>query len=285
VGLGVIAAACLVFLAIVENFSIFDQSWRKTKSSKEGFHPSFDAFSRVWNMALTSSLHRVSLIAVFVLPLAWLTLYPPYQDRDCGDKAMEPPLGLDPSRTTLRIDGNRAGVFTDFPHLAHQQRLGKEKACTVCHHVSLPGDNATPCSRCHRDLIRPTELFDHLDHMVAVSLKEKLPGIRPENHSCGVCHAAGLAEAGATAKACYDCHQEDMRLPAAGPPDRIDLARASGYQSAMHNTCLECHRRKAVNPEKAHLPECGTCHRSLKPRPLLAGREESSALSLAVSIR
>jgi hypothetical protein len=285
VGLGVIAAAALVFLAVVENFSIFDQTRRKTDTALEGFASSFDAFSRVWNMALSSSLHRVSLIAVFVLPLAWLTLYPPYQDREGRDPAVQPPLGLDAARTTLRIDGNRAGVFTDFQHTAHQQRLGGESACRTCHHVSLPGDNSTPCSRCHRDLIRSTDLFDHLGHMTAVAAREKLSGIRPENRSCRVCHAEGAAKAAASAKACYDCHREDMRLPDLSETERLELGRASGYQSAMHSTCITCHREKAADPKLAHLPECGTCHQSLRSRPALVAGDGSPAPHLTVSRR
>lgn len=279
VGLGVFAAAGLVFLAVVENFSIFDQSWREAKAKREGFQPSFDAFSRVWNTALSSSLHRVSLIAVFILPLAWLTLYPPYQDREISDNPMQPPLGVDPARTILRIDGNRDGVFTDFQHVAHQQRLGGETACVSCHHVALPGDHSTPCSRCHQDLSQPTELFDHLGHMVAVAAKEKLPGIQPVNRSCEFCHLPGEVKFGSSAKSCYECHKDDMRLPESPPQERINLARASGYQSAMHNTCLKCHRQKAEEPELAHLPECGTCHRSLRPREILVAQEDPGALS------
>ncbi len=274
-GLGVVAAAGLVFLGIVENFSIFEKSWGKSLEGGKKFQPSFDAFSRVWNTALSNSLHRVSLIAVFILPVAWLAMYPPYQNHSTDGIPIQPPLGLDAERTTLRIDGNRGGVFTDFPHVAHQQRLGGEVSCVTCHHISLPGDHSTPCSRCHRDLGEPTDLFDHFGHMVAVSIKEKLPGIQPVNHSCEVCHSRGTVKTGTSVKTCYECHQNDMHLADIPPKN---LALASGYQSAMHRTCLGCHQQKADNPELAHLPECGTCHPSLRPRETMVARRDALAL-------
>jgi hypothetical protein len=113
--------------------------------------------------------------------------------------------------------------------------------------------------------------------MVAVAAKEKLSGIQPVNQSCGVCHQQGEVKAGASAKPCYDCHKEDMRLAEIPPQEMINPAQASGYQSAMHNTCLKCHRQKAENPEQAHLSECGTCHQSLRPRKALVAQKEPEA--------
>ena len=66
-GLGIIAAAGLVFLAIAANFPIFDEDWREGWARRKRFRPSFDAFTQVWNTALSNSLHRVTLIAVIVL--------------------------------------------------------------------------------------------------------------------------------------------------------------------------------------------------------------------------
>jgi hypothetical protein len=168
-------------------------------------------------------------------------------------------VGKDAMRTLLRIDGDRANLFTDFPHAAHQDRLGGESSCAACHHLSLPNDRSTPCSRCHRDMVHETRIFDHFLHMKRVADAENLAGWHPANHSCTVCHAPDAPKTADSAGSCLACHESDM-MPV--KEIGVDLKMASSFQSAMHGLCISCHRRQEES--KPGLADCSTCHPSLR---------------------
>jgi len=261
VGFGVVAAGGLAFLFAVENFTIFDDGWKRRSVSKGIFKASYDTLLRVWNAVLVDGLHRVTLIAVFTIPVAWIVMYPPYSS--AGQVDVQPSVGLDTMREVLRIDGNRRGVFTDFPHAAHQERMGGEQSCTTCHHISMPGDNSTPCFRCHRSEVGESSIFDHLAHMRFVAEKEALTGLRPANLSCDRCHDADQPRTAASARACVDCHEKDM-WPAGSEAEKIDLLMARGYHNAMHTLCIECHRKERERSGRENLGDCATCHPSLR---------------------
>jgi hypothetical protein len=276
----VIAAAGLVFLYAVENLPIFDASWETWQQTRDRFSPVFDRFSRVWRVTLASGLNRASLIAVFTVPVAWVLLYPPFDGQTrLGARPIKPPVAADAERTLLRIDGDQARLAVAFPHADHQRRLGGESSCGSCHHASLPRDHSTPCSRCHRDMERPTDIFDHTAHFVAVARREALGGWIPENQSCARCHETEAPKSAATAKPCLECHEQDMSF-SRKPPAPLALAQASGYRVAMHESCISCHEREAVRLERPALAECSNCHESLRRRELagpgsaqVAGRE------------
>jgi Ni/Fe-hydrogenase subunit HybB-like protein len=261
VGLGVIAAAGLAFLAIVENFLVLDR--RERPAATGVFRAAFDAFTHVYRNALNSGLHRVSLIAVIVLPLAWTAMYPPYRD-GLGSRPVQPAQGVDVARAVLRIDGDRAGLAVDFAHAAHQQRLGGEQGCVKCHHLAVPGDKTTPCSRCHRDLVDPTDIFDHQRHMASVAAAVGGRGTGAANRSCSECHADGIARAAVAVKDCRDCHARDG-WPT-DPDPAVDLATATSFQTAMHAVCVDCHRQEAATAGKPQLGDCGSCHLDLRRR-------------------
>ncbi len=260
--LGVVAAAALVFLYFVETMPIFE-SRRERGQTGPLFGASFDSLSRVWYRALRSGMERATVIGVFVLPLAWALMYPPYHQDD--PPVVAPAQGMDVARASLRIDGNRGGVVTEFPHDEHKERLGGDSSCVNCHHISMPGDETTPCSRCHRHLVEPTMIFDHDLHVAEVTEEEGLEGVFPENHSCEICHTGGGAKSAATAKPCLECHREDTRW-AEEYDESDDLTWAVSYLQAMHANCADCHKEKAAEVERPELGDCSTCHRSLTPR-------------------
>jgi Ni/Fe-hydrogenase subunit HybB-like protein len=260
--LGVVAAAALVFLYFAETMPIFRSS-RKAAEAIPPFGASFDSLSRVWYRVLRGGLERATVIAVFVIPLAWALMYPPYHHKPKAE--VTPASGMDVARATLRIHGNRGGVWTEFPHVEHQDRLGGESSCLTCHHISLPGDETTPCSRCHRHLVDPTLIFDHDLHLASVVDGEELKGVFPRNHSCTECHGVGQPRTPESAKPCLECHREDTRW-AEEYDDTQDLSRAVSYLEAMHGTCIACHQREAENVDRPELPDCSTCHASLTPR-------------------
>jgi ribosomal protein L37AE/L43A len=246
---------------VVEHIPIFPPTAARAPARRR--RASFDAFTQVWSGVLEGGLHRVSLIAALVIPLGWVLMYPPYH----GGKTATMPraIGLDATRSVLRLAGGATAISTDFPHVAHQERLGGKESCVVCHHVSLPGDRSTACSRCHRHELAPTSMFRHHGHMAAVAASEHVGGMVPANRSCSYCHAPGEPNTAASAKACFECHQKDMWL--LGKPDSsLNLAEATSFLDAMHGTCLECHRREEARGVKEGLAECGTCHRTLRPR-------------------
>jgi Class III cytochrome C family len=151
--------------------------------------------------------------------------------------------------------GDTRGRFVLFPHLAHQRRLGGEASCSRCHHRNVPLDRATSCARCHRDMYRQTDTFDHARHEAA----------NGGRRSCVVCHTDRSAPRTRTAsKACASCHHptpEDEARVRAAPGGEPGVA--PGYEKAMHGLCLGCHREKekALAAVDRHLSRCTTCHR------------------------
>lgn len=265
--LGVAAAAGLVFLAVVEHLPIVGSPLPGKEHRR--FRASFDAFTHVHSAALNSGLHRITLIGVILLPLGWVLMYPSY--RKSADAPVPPPLGLDETRSVLRLAGGPSGVVTEFPHADHQKRLGEKESCPVCHHLSLPNDRSTPCSMCHRDALNPTPIFDHERHMTAVAAREQIGGWIPANRSCAFCHAPHAALSAAGVKSCLECHEKDMM---ARSDSTLTLTAASSFLEAMHGTCLACHRREEAKGVRAGLGECGTCHPSLRPRGWEGGAPE-----------
>jgi Ni/Fe-hydrogenase subunit HybB-like protein len=269
--LGVVAAAGLTFFFAVENLPIFDTEWRRRREIKSRFTPAFDQASRVWRTALGSGLNRASLIAVFIIPIAWLTMYPPFHgDRRHPAQAVDPPIAVDAARDMLRIDANRAKLAVEFPHSEHKKRLGGEESCINCHHVALPGDHSTPCSRCHEDMERATDIFEAEIHLASLVEREQLQGWIPRNRTCALCHSDGEPESLASAKPCMECHQQDMHSAheLAGPHD---LRWATGFRRAMHVGCISCHKKEAEASDRPNLAECSTCHEDLQWREGVAG--------------
>ena len=262
--LGVIAAAILVFLFACEKLPIFEESRKTFLPQADIFHYAYDKFSHVWNTVLTSGLQRVTLIAIVALPLAWILFYPPYKAAANPQAEIQPSIGLDQTRSVLLIDGNRSGVKTEFNHRDHQSRLGQDQSCGKCHHISMPRDNATPCYRCHTNMLDSTNIFDHSGHMRMVAVKENIQALHPANQSCKYCHESDLPKSSDNAKACVSCHTEDMNINQADYP-LFRLASANSYQEAMHKACVTCHKQEAVQLSKPELDHCSTCHESLKP--------------------
>ncbi len=256
--LGVIAAAALVLLIVAENFPVFDDRWQERASRRQQLQHGFDKLSGVWTVALGDGLGRVSLVAVFAVPLAWVLLAPP-QQRAALEDPVRPPSATDPQRAVLRLDGNGSSLAVHFPHLDHRQRLGGDASCQHCHHFALPRDNATPCSRCHRSMHERSDLFDHSRHMAAVAAKEQLAGLHPGNRSCPLCHQPGQAESAQAVKPCWECHREDMK-PTQRPLEARDLRHPPAYRAAFHGFCVACHQKEAVSQNRPALAECANCH-------------------------
>ncbi|MFW6330683.1 MAG: cytochrome c3 family protein, partial [Gemmatimonadota bacterium] len=262
VSAGVVAAAGLVFFVVVENFPVFGDSWRPRRMVPGRFRATWDSLSHVSQAALTGGIERVTVIAVVVFPLAWALMYPPFHQPH--EPAVRPAAGLDALRADLRIDGDLGGVSAVFPHAEHQDRLGGEAGCQTCHHMALPQDEATPCSRCHRHMLSPTLVFDHTEHWRWVAQSEDRTGPRAENRTCAVCHDPGDAKSAATAVSCLECHDQDPGWTAA---DEASLSLAPSYLEAMHGTCVACHQEEGTRQDRGELGDCATCHPAPRARP------------------
>ncbi len=256
--LGILAAAGMAFLYICEHLPIFESGWQERYQLRMTRFPSFDPITGVWDRAMSSGLRRTTAICVLVVPIAWAAFYPPFHEEQAG-AVVKPPLALDTQRAVLKLDGNGNSFMVRFPHHDHQRRLGGESSCAKCHHLSLPGDHATPCSRCHQQMTASTNIFNHTAHMNWVAHERRLTGMFPANHSCSVCHPQSAPKQTSTAESCRECHQQNMK-PLHPHGAVHDLKLASGYQSAMHQTCIDCHREQREHVGRDNLAECSNCH-------------------------
>jgi Ni/Fe-hydrogenase subunit HybB-like protein len=261
VSIGVVSAAALALMYISENFTIFDELWKKQKVEKGLFSSAFDSFSRVWLNVLHNGVYRISVIGVFIVPIAFVAMYPPFASSD--DVTVQPAKGMDVERTVLLIDGNSDKEFTEFKHFDHQNRLGGKQSCIKCHHINMPDDPSTPCARCHTKMLTETMIFDHSYHTVEVAKDNGLKGLHPENKSCNVCHPRNQARTRDNAAGCTECHADDMNLKNDEGKD-FDFLYADSYMDAMHNNCIPCHEKEEKKPMFADvgkkLSDCSTCH-------------------------
>ena len=264
VSIGVISAAGLVFLFAAENYSIFDEQWKVYKISKGIFKASFDSISRVWQTVLQSGVQRVTIIGVFVLPMAFVLMYPYYKSQK--EANVVPASGLNTTRSILIINSTKPGMSTTFPHLKHQNMLGKDTSCILCHHMSMPNDKSTPCSRCHRKMFQKTLIFNHEMHKVWVAQKRKITGFHPENKTCVICHKPDLPKNVTTAVGCLDCHRDDMNIA-----DTLNLPKnflyANSYLDIMHKRCINCHKERKEKVNKPNLDQCSNCHKNYYKEP------------------
>ncbi len=156
--------------------------------------------------------------------------------------------------SALLIDGDRAGTSVLFNHKDHQGRLGGEASCGKCHHRNFRLDRATPCSACHRDMYRATDVFQHDQHV------QKLKG----NASCVRCHVdPGLGKSRDTATECAECHSKETSTEfVVNPSDGVVRGMAPGYREAMHSLCISCHleHEQTVQVAEPRLSRCGNCH-------------------------
>jgi len=260
---GVVAAAGLMLFFVAENLPIFSNNPPAVQSKTGIFRQAFGTLRQIWHTVYMDSLHRVSLIAVVTITIAFVLMYPPFFDDHAVNQPVKASLGIDKERAVLKIDGDHQGVDVIFAHSEHQKRLGDSLSCAVCHHVSLPNDKSTPCSECHRFMNAPANIFKHDAHKIYIAEKEGLAGFFPGNNSCTKCHPANSPKTTANAINCLECHKQDMYLNAEVEKD-ANLLIANSFREAMHNTCIDCHSKEMVKTGSKMLDNCGTCHQTLK---------------------
>ena len=197
--------------------------------------------------------------------------------------ATEIPDGL---TTGLLIDGDRRGRAVLFDHEGHRHRLGGEASCSRCHHRNLLLDRGTPCSVCHADMYRCTDIFSHQDHVAALGANDsckrchKDPAVgkmRANATPCPECHASEITDCYTEERQpcvshshvgdvdCSGCHDFDSTASHRnGDWHRERCGIAPGYRLAMHRMCIECHcvEELKMGVDEPYLKRCSCCHRS-----------------------
>jgi Ni/Fe-hydrogenase subunit HybB-like protein len=306
VSLGIVGGAMLVFIFFAERLKVYpeEHAGRSEEISQDLKRLAYNP-ATVWTMLPNrlANPRRFSLAAVLAAALA-LAFVP--RDTLFGSLLIKTPAatpriieGFMQERTgatghnffvakaddsspseaqntlLMVIDGNRDATLVLFPHDRHIEKLGGKGSCDGCHHLNMPFDNQTSCSKCHRDTYASTDIFSHSSHI------DKLG----KNESCTRCHPdMGRAKNRDNSKACAKCHA-GMTVKTSiikNPKGRMQ-GYAVGYMDAMHGLCIACHHRKTEEKCEqygSNFDKCATCHRDpdiFRPQhigPYAAAQEE-----------
>jgi Ni/Fe-hydrogenase subunit HybB-like protein len=239
------AAAVLLYLFFAENLSIVGE---QAEAESEAMEPEFGSGGLIpsLNTGIRGVVAHRSGFAVFVIALILPAL---------SLHSSQPPIPVTPATgwETMHIDGNKSGFVVDFPHLDHQERLVDEitgeSECQTCHHMDLPDDEASACSKCHTDYYQSSSIFNHELHQGALG----------GNESCLECHDS-VEHTKLTAAICQECHEE----MAPGEGEAAFSMLAPAYKDAMHGRCLDCHEEQALVQDRPELALCSTCHTNVQ---------------------
>jgi len=244
ISLGVVSAAALVFLFVIEHFNIWDLKPQDPESLPHSA-PSFDYSSHAWlGTPDVASLTKFSLAFVISFAIG-MALMPEKQLHGKGieDISVSRASGKD----KLIINGNRDDCVVEFPHKEHIARLGEDN-CVKCHHLTLPGFKENSCWECHTNMYKAVDFFKHDWHSSGIGAKIK----------CDDCHIDGVQRKKETAKTCAECHPE-YEFKNTDPQKRSNYIALS-YTDALHQLCVSCHVVKANELEKQNLSQCTSCH-------------------------
>jgi Ni/Fe-hydrogenase subunit HybB-like protein len=247
ISLGVVSAAALVFLYVIEHFHI----WEKQPTDPELFAdtpPTFDYASTVWlgNPGI-AALSKYSLAFIFSFAIG-MALMPGHQVRGEGieEITVRPANGKD----TLNINGNRDDFNVVFPHKEHIKRIGEDK-CNNCHHLNLPRGDNNSCWECHTNMYSAVDFFKHDWHAMDDGGKLK----------CIDCHSPGQTRNAQSSKKCIECHP-NYEL-STFKNTNLKKYYAPSYTDALHKLCVSCHTISSTElQDKPKLAECATCHES-----------------------
>ena len=242
---GVISAAILVFLFVIEKFNIWDRP--PVDPEADPFKlPTFDRSSEVW-LGTPGIAARTKYSFAYVLAVAVgfaLISGGKIYSGGIEQVTVMPARGGD----TLFIDGNRDGYGVMFDHKGHVERIGGDKSCAACHHMNMPRDKNSRCADCHYNMYSSADAFRHDWHASRAGA----------NLACLDCHTGGVEKTAASAKKCEDCH---LDLTVANATIKINSYQASAYTDAFHKLCVDCHRETDVKEKRTKaIGVCSACH-------------------------
>lgn len=240
----VVSAAALVFFFAVEHFKIWENKAQDPQTKVEKM-PEFDRASNTW-LGTPKVSARVKYSLAFVLSIAVGIMFWPFERLE--SRGIDPmPVVKARGGDTLIVNGNRNFDLVVFKHKFHEEKLGGQNSCGLCHHMNIPGDRNSGCWQCHSDMYRMTDAFRHDWH----------GSPRGANLPCAECHAPDQAKLAETAKTCDKCHN-DLYPP--GSQIMVENHMAIGYVDAMHGSCVGCHKAKKDEVGRPNLALCSTCH-------------------------
>ncbi len=271
VSFGLVAGGILVFLFFVENLNVFDDVKGPPAEAKGEYSPAAARSLLPGYLAVpqryTVAVLGGAAIALLFLPLGGVDHIPvPVEgprsvhaviqegaEGEPRELVLASSSAVDPTRVLL-LDANRDGEVVLFDHDDHADRLGGERSCETCHHLTKPLDENTSCFECHSDMYESRSVFDHEVHVLSLGGDE----------GCVECHS-GEAEIKSydTVTECSECHHSEIAARAFIEAPNPRWGKAVGYMDAMHSLCVECHKREALTgaeevPE--NLNRCMTCH-------------------------
>ena len=255
VSAGVVSAATLAFLFLVERFRIWEQRPADPHADPLKL-PEFDKVGMTWlGVPAVAGRTVYSLAFVFAASIGFALLAPqPAASRGIDSQPVQRARG----GQTLWIDGNLDGYGVSFPHEEIAKRLGGADSCVKCHHMNLPRDRNSGCYECHRDMYLATDAFRHDWHASPSGGRQ----------ACRQCHDPAQPRRAETAKACGGCHKD---LIPGGAVIRVKQYQAVGYVQAMHELCIGCHAQRARQEGKPESARCTTCHK--ERRSIIDARE------------
>lgn len=259
---GILAGGVLFFLFVVEHFQIWLVQPHDEQADPYA-KPRFESGTNVW-LGPPANADRVRCSLAFVIAAAFAMGFLSFESA-ARTGQLTTPVEKALGGKRLIIDGNRDIFFVRFDHQRHVDKNGGHRSCRLCHHMTLPRDENTACSSCHRDMYLPTPIFHHWRHV------ERLGG----NASCDQCHA-DKHDRHAIIKTCQQCHVDSLNMSVAGAPFTWQENRylVVSYADAMHGLCVTCHQQIAGHVDKPNLGKCATCHREPTEEPQMAEMEK-----------
>ncbi len=250
--------AVLIWMFLVENYVVWQPEQELDGVDRRFSPPEWDRTSGVWlGDSALAGFKRYSLAFLFAAAVTFGFLP---EESLFGASPMLVPVERPRGGDVLLIDGDRAGFQVGFDHRRHENELGGESSCGLCHHMVVPLDRDTPCWTCHARMWSPTDIFDHDRHAAVV---DPAPG----GTSCDTCHRdRSEPKNDRTALGCdaEGCHRGSLGLITTGarivPGDPRRPRWAVGYMDAMHGLCIDCHRERAQQLGRPHHADCATCH-------------------------
>jgi Ni/Fe-hydrogenase subunit HybB-like protein len=265
VSLGIVAAATLVFLFMIEHFKIWEQRPADPDADPQKL-PGFSPVSSTW-LGTPVIAGRVKYSLAFVLAAAVgfsflsnpraasLGTVPTPVHKARGDvgylnaaSAQAPQQPARGEEGVLYLDADLTGYGVTFYHQREIERNGGQKSCVLCHHMNLPRDKNSGCFECHRDMYLPSDSFRHDWHASPSGA----------NLACVQCHAQGKTRSAQNVKPCADCHKD---LIPAEATIKIKTYMAPAYVDAMHQLCIGCHAKVAEQENKPEVARCAECHK------------------------
>ncbi len=268
VSLGIVAAATLVFLFMIEHFKVWEQRPADPDADPQKL-PEFSKVGFTWlGTPVIAGRVKYSLAFVIAAAIGFFFLSNPRAashgfvptpvHRARGDvvyltasmvgnkKGLPQPVAS--HEGILYIDGDLTGWGVTFYHQKEIERNGGSKSCVICHHMNMPHDKDSGCYECHRDMYLPTDAFRHDWHASPSGA----------NLACVECHERGYARTSAHVKPCVDCHKH---LIPPGATIKIKTYMAPSYVNAMHELCIGCHAKVALKENKPAVAQCAECHK------------------------